>query len=81
MPHKQVWRHVIRWILFFGFTLLLMIIKSGLRIACDWALVCTRQYPEPSQYSASAMLALALAVSVLVATTATLFAAARGRKK
>jgi len=58
-----------------------MIVQSGLPIACDGALICSKQYPEPSQYSASAALALALGVSVLVATTTMIFAAASGRKK
>ena len=81
MPNQQFWRHVIIWIAFFCSTLLIMIVKSGVRFACDGALVCTRQYPEPSQYSVSTILAVALAVSMLVATTTTLFMAANGRKK
>jgi hypothetical protein len=70
-----------RWIVFFVITLLLIIVKSGLRIACDGALICTRQYPEPSQYSTFSIIALALAVSVLAATTVTIFTAANGHKK
>ena len=77
MPGISLFRLTAIWASMFLAALPLFILKSGLRLFCDGATICTRQYPDPSQYSAIEILSFALFMSALIASTAVAFVAAR----